>query len=243
MRRRTRKKKSMHILVTAVTRMAKGYCCVAGIDQGTDEYVRPVRPVPDERLPRDLLAPDGPFSLGRVVDLGPVRDVGYAPMVEDRQFTPEIARATDGLDPDAYWRTIAAGVKRRLGDIFANLSQQGQRNAAVAEGAGTASLGLFAPASEPALAIESGQVRMRLTDTEMSLSVPVTDIRFYDEADRPRPDVVERVAERLEAGTECVLGVGLGRAFQARRDTQKRHWLQMNGVHLEDDPLWTVSRR
>ena len=239
MRKRTRKKNSVHILVTAITRMRKvGYCCVAGIDQGTCEYVRPVL---DGRLPRDLLAPDGPFSLGRVVELGPVHNVGYAPMVEDRQFTPEIARATDGLDPDAYWRTIAAGVKRRLGDIFANLSQPGQGNAAVAKGTGTASLGLFAPASEPALAIEFGKVRMLLTDTELHLRVPVTDIRFFDEANRPRPDVVERVAERLEAGAGCVLGVGLGRAFQ--EDPQKRHWLQVNGVHLADDPLWTVSRR
>ena len=242
MRKRTRKKMSVHILVTAITRMKKvGYCCVAGIDQGTGEYVRPVL---DGRLPRDLLAPDGPFSLGRVVELGPVRNVGYVPMVEDRQFTPEIARATDGLDPDAYWRTMAAGVKRRLGDIFANLSQPGQGNAAVDEGTGTASLGLFAPASEPALAIDKfGKVRMLLTDTELHLRVPVTDIRFFDEAHRPRPDVVERVDERLKAGTGCVLGVGLGRAYQVPGDTQERHWLQVNGVHLEDDPLWTVSRR
>ena len=234
----------MHILVTAVTHMAKGYCCVAGIDQGTGEYVRPVL---DGRLPRDLLAPNGPFSLGTVVELGPVRDVGHAPMVEDRQFAPENARVTDRLDPDAYWRTIAAGVSRRLRDIFANLSQQGQRNAAVAEGGDTASLGLFAPASQPAFVIDEFdtelQIRMQLTDTELSLSVPVTDIRFFDEANQPRPDIVERVAERLKAGAGCVLGVGLGRAFQAQGDTQKRHWLLVHGVHLKDDPLWTVSRR
>ena len=232
----------MHILVTAVTRMNDGCCCVAGIDQGTDEYVRPVRPVPDRRLPRDLLAPNGPFSLGTVVELGPVRDVGYVPMVEDRQFTPENARVTDRLDPDAYWRTIAAGVSRRLRDIFANLSQPSQRKAAVAEGAGTASLGLFAPASEPALAIELGQVRMRLTDTELSLSVPVTDIRFFDEENQPRPDVVGQVVARIKAGAGCVLGVGLGRALQAPGDTQKWHWLLVHGVHLKDDPVWTVSR-
>ena len=45
----------------------------------------------------------------------------------------------------------------------------------------------------------------------------------------------------MEAGVECVLSVGLRQLYQ--RMEPPRHWLQVNGVHLADDPLWTVSGR
>src|SRR5262249_38600569 len=35
-----------------------------------------------------------------------------------------------------------------------------------------------------------------------------------------------------------ILSVGLARAFQASGDTARRHWLQVNNLHLEDDPVW-----
>ena len=82
---------------------------------------------------------------------------------------------------------------------------------------------------------------MRFTHGELLLNVPVTDIRFFDTANRPLLDVAEEVNRRMEAGVECVLSVGLGQLY--RQMEPPRHWLQVNGVHLADDPLWTVSGR
>ena len=42
---------------------------------------------------------------------------------------------------------------------------------------------------------------------------PWTDIRFYDLLNNPRPDIVDAVAARIRAGANCILSVGVGRAF------------------------------
>ena len=236
----------MRIVVTDVTRMAEGYCCVAGIDRDTGEHIRPVL---GERLRRDLLAPSGPFALGAIVDLGEVQDAGNAPMVEDRRFEPRAARRIGTLSPDDFWeRVLLTRSATRLHGIFGNrLEQPRGSNAAMPESTGTASLGSLTPAGSPTLAVEEHtggpRLRMRFTDGRLSLNTAVTDIRFFDNdhPDIPLPDVVEDVSERIAAGAECVLSVGLGRIY--RRTEPPWHWLQVNGVHLADDPLWTVSGR
>lgn len=230
----------MRIVVTDVTRMAEGYCCVAGIDRDTGEHIRPVL---GERLRRCLLAPSGPFALGAIVDLGDVQDAGSAPMVEDRRFVPGAARRIRSLGPAAYWRMVSAGTPDRLRAIFGETLQQDGRTASVPANRGNASLGLFAPNEPPELRINDyGRVRMRLADSEMELDAAVSDLRFFGERNQPRPDIVENLAGRIEQGG-CVLSVGLTRLYASTSSEPPRHWLQVNGVHLADDPLWTVSGR
>lgn len=217
----------MRIVVTDVTRMMEGYCCVAGIDRDTGEHIRPVL---SERLRRDLLAPSGPFALGAIVDLGEVQDAGSAPMVEDRRFEPGEARRTGTLAPDQFWDLVLAGSRRRLRDIFSDAlaCSRGRR------------------AEPPTLDVEEydePRLKMRFTDDDLGdLNLPVTDIRFFDERHELLAGVVTHTATRLRRG-QCVVGVGLGRAWSPQHGQPERHWLQVNGVHLADDPLWTVSGR
>ena len=64
----------MRIVVNHLTRMMKGYICAAGIDEETNEHVRPV--LPGVRLRVDLLEErGGPFSMAALVDLGRNRSV------------------------------------------------------------------------------------------------------------------------------------------------------------------------
>jgi hypothetical protein len=35
-----------------------------------------------------------------------------------------------------------------------------------------------------------------------------------------------------------ILSVGLTRPWRKQEDTAERHWLQVNNVHLQDNPLW-----
>jgi hypothetical protein len=52
---------------------------------------------------------------------------------------------------------------------------------------------------------------------------------------------VQSVQKRLEAGVETILSVGLTRPWQKRGDDAERHWLQLNNIHLEDNPLWRLG--
>jgi hypothetical protein len=69
----------------------------------------------------------------------------------------------------------------------------------------------------------------------------VNDLRLYQRDGRtPRRDLFASVEERLKSGVEAILSVGLTRPWQKRSDTAARHWLQVNNIHLEDDPLWQL---
>jgi hypothetical protein len=48
------------------------------------------------------------------------------------------------------------------------------------------------------------------------------------------------VEKRLKSGVEAILSVGLTRPWQKWGDTAERHWLQVNNIHLKDDPLWQL---
>jgi hypothetical protein len=38
-----------------------------------------------------------------------------------------------------------------------------------------------------------------------------------------------------------ILGVGLTRAFQREQNGPGRHWLQVNNIHFEDQPIWRLG--
>ena len=235
------------IVVTDVTRMGQPEtCCVAGVDVESGERIRPV--VEWGALPFDVLAPDGPFELGALVDLGRVSDRGEAPMVEDRVFDPRAARREEVLAPGDFWGALFEASSVRLRAIFGDdLAVAPNGRASLPEYRGEGSLGCLAAIESPALRIdeygEQRRLRLSLTDGELDVDAPVTDIRFYDLLNNPRTDVVDAVAARIGRGANCILSVGVGRAFAPRRGDAPRHWLQVNGVHLSDDPLWAVSSR
>ena len=87
-----------------------------------------------------------------------------------------------------------------------------------------------------------GTVRLVLDYLMPSVDLSVTDLRLYEKDGRtPRRDLVQSVQKRLEAGVETILSVGLTRPWQKRGDDAERHWLQLNNIHLEDNPLWQLG--
>src|SRR5260370_905034 len=52
----------------------------------------------------------------------------------------------------------------------------------------------------------------------------------------PRAKLVTDLEQRIRAGTRVILAVRLTRAWQKPGDSAKRHFLQVNNLHLEDDP-------
>jgi len=51
-----------------------------------------------------------------------------------------------------------------------------------------------------------------------------------------KTSVVEDVRRRLRRGVDAFLMLGLARAYQAPSDDRERHWLQLNGLCLADNP-------
>jgi hypothetical protein len=231
----------LRILVNHLTRMQPGYFCVAGMDVNTLRHIRPV--LRRGRLTIDLLSTGGgPFDVGSVVYIGPTTNAGHPPELEDRLF--DSARARWLFDNDAvdFWNTLNGVARESLAEIFGPALELWDESGTVDVGEGRASLGCLKPEKQPWLYVDHrGTVRLVLDYLMPSVDLSVNDLRLYERDGRtPRRDLVASVQQRLEAGVETILSVGLTRPWQKRGDTDKRHWLQANNIHLKDNPLWRL---
>ena len=234
----------MRILVDHLTRMQPGYFCAAGIDLETKRHVRPV--LRRGRLTIDLLRTNGgPFDMGSVLYLGSTTSTGHAPELEDHRFDPADTRWLYDDGADEYWDALEAVSRENLEDIFGPALELWDESGTVDVGEGRASLGCLKPEKQPWMYVDHrGTVRLVLDYLMPSVDLSVTDLRLYERDGRtPRRDLVQSVQKRLEAGVETILSVGLTRPWQKRNDDAERHWLQLNNVHLKDDPLWQLGNQ
>ncbi len=232
----------MRILVNHLTRMQPGYFCAAGIDLEKETHVRPV--LRRGRLTTDLLSTNGgPFDVGSVLDLGPTTYAGGAPELEDYSFDPANAHRLFDDDAGDFWDALDGVAQESLEEIFGPALELWDESGTVDVGEGNASLGCLKPEKQPWLYVDHrGTVRMVLDYLLPSVDLSVNDLRLYERDGRtPRRNLVAGVQRRLEAGVETILSVGLTRPWQKRGDTAERHWLQVNNIHLEDDPLWQLE--
>jgi hypothetical protein len=219
--------------------MSGSRICVAGIDPDTRHHVRPTTPASDPIDRRLLDEEGGPFGIGTLVELGEVRANPSRPESEDHLFATAAAAAIQQLEPDEYLQLIDEVAGDDLESIFGTDLERRGRSFAIEEGAGTVSRGVLRVAQTPELEIDSwGKLRLILDDVEEPARLGVTDIRFV-EADHKtlREDVIQDVQRRMRDGVDLFLMVGLARAFVATDDDRRRHWLQVNGICMEDRPL------
>jgi len=239
----------MRIVVNHLTRMRGGHVCVAGVDVQTDRHVRPVLDW-GSLTPAVLARHQGPFDMAHVVDLGPVEPRPRLPHVEDHVFFPPGAELIERLGAEEFWALLYAVSKPRLREVFGDaLVPMGRSSCGAPAGQGRASLGCWRPLRRQAAPwVEKGpdgalRVRIRIDDGELWRSVAVTDLRLYRDDHTVDPARVRRLADRLRSPGAVILGVGLTRAFASSSQAQPEpvHWLQVNNVHLEDDPTWQVE--
>ncbi len=115
------------IVVNHLTRMQRGYFCVAGLEVRTGRHVRPV--LQGQRLPTALLARNGgPFDIGVVVDLGRVRPTPEPPEVEDHVFDASSVSAVRPETPDRFWQALRRAARPTFREIFGE-ELRGQRGA------------------------------------------------------------------------------------------------------------------
>jgi hypothetical protein len=242
----------MKIVVTHLTRMQRGTVCVAGLNVETGLHVRPVQPM-GVLQSRVTTRRGGCFDMATVVDLGLTRPVPSPPEIEDHEITWWHARAIRILEPDLFWPMLGWAARASLGELFGpelrTLGKPGSRRAATDSGYGRASLGVLIPHRQPRLSIGAKPdgrkvVRMSLSDRDLGLDLSVADLRLYaDDGGRPDLARIEDVSARLARGVPALVSVGLTRAFAARDGERPVHWLQVNNIHLEDDPCWRLASR
>jgi len=229
----------MDILINHLTRMKHPYICVAGIDSG-GAHVRPVLDV--GQLPRSLLRSEGGvFELGAFIRLGLPEARPTPPEVEDVVFVGDESVHIRRVDPADFWTSVQSVALDRLAQVFGpNLQRLRRTAAAIPEGEGSASLGVIR-LSEAALDVRRGfgkkQIRLAFQDADLEqIELKVNDLRLW-EADQstPRQDRVDALQPLLEG---LAVSVGLSRAYSVPSYQGRWHWLQINNVFPEGDPLW-----
>jgi len=237
----------MRIVVNHLTRMQRGYMCVAGVDMDTGHHVRPVSAA--GRLSTNLLVRNnGPFDMRVVVDLGTHTSLRRRPEVEDHVVDLSRVRTIGTLKAGKFWSLLTRIAEARLRGVFGDdLTAVGSESYAVEVGKGSASLGCVVPRGHPTLYIRRrsdrpSQIRLRFNDGDFYPDCGVTDIRLYgNDHVTPNEALVQHIARRLQSNVAVVLSVGLTRAFKSKPEFDPVHWLQVNNIHFEDEPTWQLG--
>jgi hypothetical protein len=229
----------VRIVVNHLTRMRSGRICIAGIDLERSRHVRPVTPKTDV-LTRDLLTENGgPLELAALVDIGQPAPVPHPPETEDHRVATRDLKRVRTLDADEYLQALHAIAVPDLEAAFGPALQRRKWKYAVDERHGHASAAVVKARRRPKLEVDRyGKLRLRFNDPDVPTFVSVADIRFVEpDHSTIRTDIVDDVHARLQRGIGVYVMFGLSRAFTATDDDQDRHWLQVNGLCLEDRPV------
>jgi hypothetical protein len=241
----------MRMIVTHLTRMRARHVCVAGVSDDFDTDIRPV--IPHQRLTGNVLTSNGGvFDMAMLVNLGSTRPCGSAPEVEDVAFTPTLSTALRPIAPEHLWQILTYVSASSMAEIFGEqLVKRGQESAAVDADSGNASLGHIE--SPKSLSLYPGlnhrgqrTIRLKMTDSNLGrLDLSVTDLRLVDDDHITiLDDMISSVGDRIRRGVPVVISVGLTRAYpQNNLEEPSVHWLQVNNIHLEDDPCWRLLDR
>ncbi len=225
--------------------MRPGTVCVAGVELEARRYVRPVlwHGVRRKMVER----PGAPFNMACLVDIGDVQPRGRAPAVEDARFRRRNAKRIGVIPAPDFWKMLKGMARTSLTEIFGPELLHTRSSYSTGRSQGRASLGTLDPGGihgpEIDLVKRNESIKPRIvlevSDGELACRLPVTDLRLW-EPDQlaPRTEVVADVARRIAAGTKVLLSVGLTRPMK-----NNRCWLQVNNIHLEDNPTWQVDER
>ncbi|MCC6125755.1 MAG: hypothetical protein IT426_12385 [Pirellulales bacterium] len=237
----------MRIVINHLTRMHGGHICAAGVDLETRRHVRPV--LEGAPLPFYLLSTyGGPFAMARILDLGSPRPAPVPPHVEDHVLVPACVKTIRRACPREFWKLLDELARPALAEIFGDCLRPAGQGAYAAEvGAGQVSLGCLRLRQAAGLFFKDDRrggrrLRIGFNDGLLKVEASVTDLRlFADDHATPNAAAVRAANQGLSHSRGAILCVGLTRPYSPDKKQPERHWLQVNNLHLEDDPLWTVE--
>ena len=88
----------------------------------------------------------------------------------------------------------------------------------------------------------SGEAFVTLKGVDPALEAGVTDIRLFgDDHATPEAARIRAAAQWIAESRGVLLSVGLTRKFAAADHLEPRHWLQVNNIHLRENPTWPLG--
>jgi hypothetical protein len=229
----------MQLVFNHITRMGAPRICIAGIDPESRRHVRPTTPSTD-LITRVLLRKElGPIAMGALVDIGSVTPVPSPPESEDHAFHTANVEYIRDLDEQEFLDLLDLARDADIQTAFGPALENVRGGYAVEAGSGERSLAVVRACEPPTLIIDGWKkLRLYVRDLDPAPKLSVADVRFY-EADHKtiRKDLIRDVNARIEDGVGVLLMLGLPHAMQMSWDDRERHWLQLNGLVLEDRPV------
>jgi hypothetical protein len=228
----------MQIVLNHLTRITGERICIAGVDREANRHIRPTT-APNDLLTRELLVEEGgPLQIGAVIDIGDATPAPSPPEVEDHRTTTSALRCVSILDGDGYLSVLDRVSEPNLEGAFGPELERRKWKYAVDPHTGKASLAVIR--ARRRIDIEEsiyGKLQVRFNDPDPPTFLTITDVRFVEpDHETFRRDVLEDVQSRIRRGVGVYLMLGLARAFTAAGDDRPRHWLQVNGICLDDRP-------
>jgi hypothetical protein len=226
----------VELVVTHLTRMHDDHVCLAGLDRTTGRHIRPVT---GARIARSYLdRPGGTVQIGSILRFTAMTPMPSPPEVEDHLFREVDSDVIGQVTDRELWTMLEAAESSDLTTIFGPSFHRSGHTWALDERTGLASLGVIRAHERHGPQIDAyGKVRMALLgDDGELLSIPVTDLRLFraDDGTPDRSGVVE--LKRQVDRAHVLLSVGVGRAW-APDGEKRRHWLQVNNIHVEPGSL------
>jgi hypothetical protein len=213
--------------------------CIAGIDPESHRHVRPTTPRTD-LITRALLREElGPIAMGALVDIGSVTPEPSPPESEDYAFQTANIEYVRDLGDQEFLDLLDEVRDDDIQAAFGPALENVRNGYAVEAGSGERSLAVVRACEPPTLIVDGyGKLRLHVSDLDPAPNLSVADVRFY-EADHKtiRRDVFSDVNARIEDDVGLLLMLGLPHATQMPWDDRERHWLQLNGLVLEDRPV------
>ena len=233
----------MQVLITEVTRMERGYICVAGINRGTGSRVRPVLSG-GARIPLTWVSSlGGLIDNKRVLEIGDGPRVGKSPEVEDVLTSSTQLRLVTRLSDEEFLTALRGTSHLDARSAFGPELKQhvNGHNYVSAEGTGTLSLAIQANPRDTVevFLTNFGRIRARWRD---GMELSVTDLRLYQpDGSTPNEERVATLSKALKDGPGFV-AFGLTRAMSLPRsgDPSTYHWLQVNAIHVPVSLQWSL---
>jgi hypothetical protein len=223
------------IIFNHITRMQSPRICIAGIEVDSKRHLRPVT-APDDLITRALLAEEGgPLQLGAGIELGPTKATPNRPETEDHFCRTANFEALGVLSDQEYLDLLTRVDEGDLGAAFGPGLRRNGKTYAMEPGDGEHSLACIRANHGARLSIDFEKPYLRLPG---QAKVRVTDVRFFESDQKTiRKGVIADVNARLGDGVGAFLMFGLSRPWARPGEDEELHWLQLNGICLEDSPL------
>jgi hypothetical protein len=232
----------MQLVFNHITRMQAPRICIAGIEPESHRHVRPITPRTD-LIRRTLLREElGPITMGALVDIGPVTPEPSPPESEDHAFQTANVEYVRDLNDQEFLDLLDDVRDKDIQTAFGLELKKVGHGHAVDAGSGKRSLAVVRAGEPPTLIVDSwGKLRLHVRDLDPAPNLSVADVRFYEDDHKTiRRDIIKDVNDRIEDGVGLFLMLGLPHPKQMRWGDRERHWLQLNGLVLDDRPVGDV---